>query len=295
MTAQEIVTTIQKEQQAGASVLGEIITWSVHLKGKRVHFTNIAQALIAAGLKAGYARELCKRHAFARACRELDTQRIIRVVKEEGEEMVFQFTAEKKSDSAAQFEYALETMLTLNKVTGEITCEKAEIAEQAKQLLDAAVTNRSASDITSIVQRLFAEKADLFPVRDQGGAYFVPEQHLSFVDQVEKFLTALGGNMNRFPVPKGTVRGNAAVKDVIASGLADVIAKHVKNIDKFGEETGEKAITTQAEKIKKTRFKIECYAAYLEEKQGWLKEQLAVADHTLRSKFGRLCQKLEAA
>lgn len=287
MSASETIRELHDAKDAGVSCHGEIITWAVGLNGRKVAYQRIADALRTCELPDKYARQLCARYAFARACRKLEQQRIIRVVKEEGDLMMFQFTAEKK-EGADRFNYELETMLTLNKKTGEITCDIEGIATTAKELLEESIGNRTASDITNIVQRLFAANADLFQVRDQGGAYFVPESHLPFVDKVERFLVTMGGKMNRFPIPKGTANGDSAVKDVVAAGLAGMIADHRKAIKKFGEDTGEKALTSAAERIKKTKFKVQCYAAYLEERREWLESELERANEDLKVKFNSI-------
>ena len=41
-----------------------------------------------------------------------------------------------------------------------------------------------------MIQRLFDRHADLFRIRDQGGCYFVPAEHIGFVDKVEKFVAS---------------------------------------------------------------------------------------------------------
>lgn len=293
--ATAIVNDLQTKKEAGVKMSGEILTWSVGLNGKKVPYTKIAESLRACELPDKYARQLCNRYAFARACRKLQQQRIIKIVKEDGDLMTFQFTAEKRAgEGEDRFNYELETMLTLNKKSGEIACSIPGIATTAKELLEDSIGNRTASDITNIVQRLFSTHADLFQVRDQGGAYFVPEMHLDFVNKVERFLVVMGGKMNRFPIPEGTPNGDAAVKDVVAAGLAAMIAKHRESIEKFGSETGERALEGQAERIKATRFKLQCYAAYLEERREWLESELDRANDYLKVKFNEFTSKSAA-
>lgn len=295
-TAAVIVNELQAKKDAGVRSIGEIITWSVGLNGRKVPYTKIAESLRACELPDKYARQLCNRYAFARACRKLQQQRIIRIVKVEGDLMTFQFTAETKpGEGVDRFNYELETMLTLNKKSGEITCGIPGIATTAKEMLEDCIGNRTASDITNIVQRLFGTHADLFQVRDQGGAYFVPEMHLDFVGKVERFLVVMGGKMNRFPIPEGTANGDAAVKDVVAAGLAAMITKHREAISNFGQETGERAVEGQAKRIEATRFKLKCYAAYLEERREWLESELDRANDDLRVKFSAFASKAEAA
>ena len=104
--------------EPGMKLLGEIITWTC--SGVSIRHLDLIFALRDAGLDEGVARELAPRHAFSRACKKLREARIIRQVAEDQTHITFQFTQEsRKSD---HFEYALETMLTLEKATGKVSC-----------------------------------------------------------------------------------------------------------------------------------------------------------------------------
>jgi hypothetical protein len=95
-------------------------------------------------------------------------------------------------------------------------------------------------------------------------------------DKVERFLVAMGRKMNRFPIPLGTVHGDSAVKDVVSAGLLGMITDHRRSIAKFGTETGEKALTAWRyhSRINLTKLKLECYAAFLDERPESLELEL---------------------
>jgi hypothetical protein len=95
------------------------------------------------------------------------SSRIIRQVSEDQTTLEFQFTAEKRDGD--RFAYELETMLTLEKATGKVTCALPGLATLAQEELDHCIAARTGADVTRIVQRLFERNADLFPIRDQGG------------------------------------------------------------------------------------------------------------------------------
>src|SRR5262249_43078198 len=173
---------------SGTTLLGEIITWSC--KGPGVRHSDLVRALRDSDLNEAVARELAPRHAFARACKRLAKQRIIRQVSEDAGTITFQFTQESKAGD--RFEYTLETMLTLDKASGKVSCALPGLATLAQEALDECIAVRTSADITRIVQRLFEREADLFPIREQGGAYFCPRQHTDFVNKVEDFLNHLG-------------------------------------------------------------------------------------------------------
>src|SRR5205823_8621813 len=84
----------------GTKLLGEILSWSC--AGLTLRHLDLVLALRESGLDERVARELLPRHAFARACRKLAKQRIIRPVAEDSTHITFQFTQEKAGD---RYEY----------------------------------------------------------------------------------------------------------------------------------------------------------------------------------------------
>ena len=268
----------------GTTLLGEIITWSC--SGVAIQHLNLVTALRDSGLDESVARELAPRHAFSRACKKLSEQRIIRQVAEDDKTIQFQFTAEHKEGD--HFTYDLETMLSLHKESGKVSCDLPGLATLAQEELDRCIQARTGSDVTKVVQRLFERTADLFPIRDQGGAYFVPREHITFVDKVQVCLGKLNGKMNRFPVPAGTPHGDRSVKESVAAGLAALIQEHQEAIAGFGADTREKTLERAAERIRLTKHKIEAYAVYLAEERSRLEASLAVAQQQLRAKVEEL-------
>jgi hypothetical protein len=270
----------------GTRLLGEIITWSC--SGARIQHLDLVRALRDSSLDEGVARELAPRHAFSRACRKLAQARIIRQVSEDTKAITFQFTAERRDGD--RFAYELETLLTLDKNTGKVTCGLAGLATLAQEELDRCIEARTGGDLTRVVQRLFEKKADLFPIREQGGCYFVPQEHADFVDRVQSFLGRLNGTMGRFPVPAGTPQGDRSVKEAVAEGLAALIQEHHDAIAGFGDDTRESTLHRAAERIRLTRHKVEAYSCYLAEEKTRLEKELAAASAKLREKVELLAE-----
>jgi hypothetical protein len=269
---------------AGTVLLGEVITWTC--SGVTVTHPALVAALTDAGLDDGVARELAPRHAFTRACKKLSDRRIIRQVGEDDTSVWFQFTAEHRA--ADRIEYELETMLALDKATGRVTCDLPGLATLAQEHLDHAIDARTGADVTRVVQKLFERHADLFPVRPQGGCYFVPQRHAAFVDRVQALLGKLNGQVLRFPVPAGTGEGDRSVKEAVAAGLAALVAEHRRAVAAFGADTRADTVERAAEKIRGTRFKVEAYAAYLGDEKARLDRELADAQRELRSRIDAL-------
>lgn len=269
---------------AGTRRLGEVIAWTCG--GVSVAHPALVAALRDAGLDEAVARELAPRHAFTRAAKKLSDRRIIRPVAEDAAAVKFQFTQESRDGD--RFEYALETMLTLDKTTGRVTCDLPGLATLAQEEFDRAIGTRTGADVTRVVQRLFARHADLFPIRPQGGAYFVPDRHAAFVDRVQAMLGRLNGQVLRFPVPAGTPEGDRSVTDAVAAGLAAVIADHRSAVAAFGRDTREDTLKRAADKIRATQFKVETYAEYLADGKAKLDRELAAARADLRARVAAL-------
>jgi hypothetical protein len=269
---------------AGTRLLGEVISWTC--SGVAVTHPALLAALVDAGLDPGVARELAPKHAFTRACKRLCDRRIIRQVAEDEATVKFQFTAESRDGD--RFEYTLETLLTLDKKTGTVTCDLPGLATLAQEELDRAIDARSGADVTRVIQKLFDRHADLFPVRPQGGVYFVPERHAGFVDKVQAMLGRLNGQILRFPVPAGTVEGDRSVKDAVAAGLAALVEEHRRAVAQFGEDTRGDTLARAAEKIRATQFKVQAYAEYLLDEKGKLDRGLAAARDELQRKVEQL-------
>lgn len=269
---------------AGTALLGEVITWTC--SGVAVTHPALVAALKDAGLDDAVARELAPRHAFTRACKKLSDRRIIRQVGEDEAAVRFQFTHEHRA--ADRIEYELETMLVLDKTTGRVTCDLPGLATLAQEHLDHAIDARTGADVTRVVQKLFERTADLFPIRPAGGAYFVPAKHAPFVDRVQALLGKLNGQVLRFPVPAGTSEGDRSVKEAVAAGLAALITEHRQAVAEFDADTRKGTVERAAEKIRRTKFKVEAYAQYLADEREKLERDLAAAQRELRAKVEAL-------
>lgn len=269
------------EGKFSGKMLGEIITWKV--QGVAISHADLISGLMASDLDCDVARELAPRNAFARACSKLDSERIIRKVAEDHATITFQFTREALEEG--KFSYHFESLIFVNKHSGKITSENLELEQLAKEEFCRCMEARTASDVTRLIQRLFERHADLFSIRDQGGAYFVPRIHHDFIAKVENFLRTIGGTLQRFPIPAGSPQGDRAVQDAVASGLQGIIDEHLEAVQKFGEDTRPETLRKAEEKIRATRLKIQGYGFYLDKKRDDLEASIQKASELLRSRM----------
>jgi hypothetical protein len=272
------------EGKLSQKMLGEIITWKI--QGVAISHADLLAGLMASDLDCDVAKELAPRNAFARACSKLDNERIIRKVAEDHATISFQFTREALEDG--KFNYHFESLLFLDKHSGNITSENLELEQLAKVEFGRCMELRTANDVTKIVQRLFERHADLFLIRDQGGVYFAPEVHQDFVVKVESFVRNIGGSLQRFPIPAGSPQGDLAVQEAVANGLQRIIDEHMEAVAKFGEDTRPDTLRRAEEKVRATKMKIEGYGFYLDKKREDLEASLQQASELLRSEEAEL-------
>ena len=274
------------EGKLSQKMLGEIITWKI--QGVAISHADLLAGLMASDLDCDVAKELAPRNAFARACSKLDSERIIRKIAEDNATITFQFTRE--ANEGGKFHYYFESLLFLDKHSGNITSENLELEQLAKEEFGRCMAARTANDVTRLVQRLFERHADLFSIRDQGGVYFVPELHHDFITKVERFVRNIGGSLQRFPIPAGSPQGDRAVKEAVAHGLQAIIDEHLQAVQKFGEDTRPDTLRRAEEKVRLTKMKIEGYRFYLDKKCEDLEASLQQASELLRARIGFLIE-----
>lgn len=288
MSTYAVPSEIVNAVNLGHQTLGEIITWGA---GGDTTYQEIKDALAKTGMDEKFVRELCPRYAFSRACKELEQNRVIRLIDEIDDILRYQFTKESRLTAGnPMLTYNLEALLDVNKKTGDVVCADMGLQQLAERLIKDKTSARTASDVTSIVQRMFAAHADLFPVREKGGCYFVPKCYAEFVNTVEVFLMSLGGHINRFPILAGNARGNESVKTVIVQGLVTMVEEHRKAIERMGVDTRESTYERRYEEIEYTKAKVEGYAIFLQDQVDAVYQALDLAKEELTTAKLRLVE-----
>jgi len=276
----------------GQKMLGEIVTWNA--KSDKEHsYTSVTKALSAVGLDPDVAKKIMPQHAFSRACKELEEAAIFDIVRNGQDEVRFQLT--KKTLTNEEWEYAKDTELTLNKTTGVVICKKKNLEAAAQKLVIEYMEARNTSDITKVVQTLFEENSEIFPIRDQGGAYFIPKEKLDFVYKVEEFLEKLGGRLNRFAIAAGSEQSNTAVKNSMADTILKVVKEHEEAIESFTLNTRADTMAAQGVRIKESRVKVEAYSHYLKERSEELLKVIDKANKKLKIKIDGLNEERKTA
>lgn len=272
------------------SVKGDIWGWVVSwdLDGLTMRFSELSDALRAAGLDPSVAREKLPRDAFARAARRLTTGGIIRPIKDETDPVHLRFQLTREDQAGDELLYSREAVICLDKTTGEITSDVPEVTARAKAAFDAAMDLRTSGDVTSIVQRLFkregANGADLFPVNKRG-TYFVRKEQGAFLDKIGAFVSGVKGHFVRIPYASGEDAGDTQVKAIVTDGIEDLIRDLDASTAEFCSETSDRAMTAAAERIKMIKFKIDSYSTYLDDQKDQLQDALRDAVGRMRERY----------
>ena len=270
------------------NLLGEVVTWD--MQAQEIPLQTVVDSLRDAGLPIDDIKCLRATTAFTRAVKDLREGRTIDKVDRDHATGIISFQFTKKALDSGHINFSYEAICRLDPAGWTITCDDSpEIAEHARKMFRRALTHRVASDVTKLVQKLFSGHADLYPINPRKGvAYFVPEAHREFSAKVAQFLESLGGRLSRFPVPKGTPEGNAAVKASVESGLAALAAELESAVDSWSESTRESTFDKAIERWEVIRHKAEAYSEYLGDRQESLLAHLDAQKQRLREKVSAL-------
>jgi len=282
-----MATRKAKANQLGSKLgLGCVVTWNA--KSDSVHtFESVTAALAAAGLDKDVCRELLPRHAWARAAKKMEDGRLIDKVNETDTVLVFQFTKQYIDSAAESVDFKKETLVRLDKGTGQVRCDNEAIREIAQAEVDRATVERTTNDITKIVQTLFDANAMMFPIRDQGGAYFVPLEHVEFVRKIKTFLGQLGGSVRQYNVD-ASQESRESTAQAVAEKFEGLIKEHKAAVDAFTLNTRADTIEACAQRIRDTRVELEAYGHYLASKSKGLFSQVAASEKELAKKIAGL-------
>jgi hypothetical protein len=199
-----------------------------------------------------YAREHNYRSTFIRCLRQMEEQRIIRKVTEDGMRLVYQFTAETLIDDDPdnpRLDYTPETTIEIDKdaywtlddfAASIVKCDEA-IKPILVEKFEKERTTYHSSDLTRYIQKIFKDHADIVSLRAQGSVYFVPATYQNLVSQVAQVLAAIPqgiAHLEHFPIPNV-----AEARDTIGRGVesevADVFSRMQAETEKMQAGTDE--------------------------------------------------------
>lgn len=257
--------------------LGQIVSWKCP---SQVRLDVLRDGLRQSGLANDMVAELAPRNAMTRALREMSDSRVIRKLRLDNSLLVFQITHEDRGTK--EITYNKEAEVAVNIDTGAVLATDAAIEQQARTLLAEHIGKRLTHDLTALVQRLFDQhQADLIPIRDAGGAYFVPDHHHALVTQVRTLLTAIGGSLRSFSVRLGDGDTSASVAESMAEYFNGLLEDFHKSIAELTSDSRHDVLVRRAAKIAELRQKLSCYRGLLQQFASTIDDSIAKSEQTL--------------
>jgi hypothetical protein len=212
-----MATTKSKDK----GILGTIVTWKVPAN---VQYETLRLGLQKAKLDPELVRELAPYYALCRALADMRKGRVIRKLRTEDKIVHFQLTRETIGDTEAT--YDKEAEVSLNTKTGELTCAHRMIKQKAEELIAIHTNKRKASDVSNLMFRIYkSNDSDLIAIREQGGAYFVPDSQKEMVEKTKILFSIIGGNFRQFEVRLGA----ADTAESVAESMADYFRELVED------------------------------------------------------------------
>jgi hypothetical protein len=148
------------------------------------------------------------------------------------------------------------------------------------------VETRTAGDVTRIVQRIVEDAgSDLIPVREQGGAYFIPEGH-TIINRVRTLLFEIGGELTSFACTLG--HGS---DESVANTITDYMLKQIGELQAAVAELNEGGIRSDVKsrrltRVSELRERVAAYATLVGTQGELLTKALDTAEATLLAKLG---------
>ncbi|MGH3428509.1 MAG: hypothetical protein ACRDQZ_13235 [Mycobacteriales bacterium] len=266
--------------------IGFIVSWKVPAT---VLLADLRSGIRAAGLDAVelapdlQPRSLVSRSAafIAKGLSTKDERRLSRPVAPK----VRQITHEQLG-SFGGLAYSREAGIEYNDVTQRLKCDEPSIARTLDDTAKTIDETRTASDVTRVMQRIVElAGADLIPVREQGGAYFIPTGS-NVITQMDMVLSAIGGTLSRFACTIG--HGS---DESVATVITDYMLKQIGELKVAVEELNEAGIRADVKSRRLTRVaelreRIYAYTTLVGTQASTLTQALDHAEMVLLAKLG---------
>ena len=259
--------------------IGEIVSWTAPSK---VDYNDLVLAINGAGLCDSMAPEMRPVNAFKRAIQEMKDGRVIRQCEEDEDRIAFQFTAETLAKG--EYEYTTECFVSVAKSDGVCTSQDAALAQLAEDKLNEKVGQRTASDVTRMIQSLFKRNGDIFSVREAGGCYFVPQAHVNLCEKVEEVLDMIGGSIRRFEIG-ATKNATKSAAQAVKEQLDDLVTEFGSYLEMLKSDSPQQ-VTAATKKIAIVKAKAETYKELLGDYAESFKVAIGEMNSDLMDKLG---------
>jgi hypothetical protein len=263
--------------------IGFIVSWHTPAT---IKLADLRAGLATAGLAALelapdlQPRSLVSRSAamIAKSTSSRDVKRLARPIAPKARQIT------REASSGDTLTYSKEASIFYDDTTSKIASKEIlnETLEEAAKTVD---ETRTASDVTRVLQRIVENAGtDLIPVREQGGAYFLPAGS-DVIAQMATVLEAIGGTLAQFACTIGH-GSDSSVANVITDYMLKQIAELKTAVDELNE-TGIRSDvkTRRLARVAELRERISAYTTLIGAQEATLTSALNVAETTLLAKL----------
>ncbi len=283
-----------------ARIQGEVLTWSCGqalVRKFTTTITEIRRCLVQAEFDPDIARDLKPRFAFSRAATVMSEDGLIKRVNEDDTHLYFQLN--EMVMVGDKMEYPYQCQLSLCKETGVIlgdgTPEGQAAVVKATAMLAEKMEERSANDVTRLIQRLMEQKkrskagtpssgrADMFPISKNRSAYFVFADQVAWIDKVDKFAAAVGATFERLSIAESQQSSNT-IRKAVSGHLAKLTGELESAIDKYDTDTRTSTLERTGQRIAELQFLLTARQEFLETEADSLRQKMVDLEAKLKHK-----------
>lgn len=205
-----------------------------------------------------------------------------------------QITREDKGVTG-DLSYAREAGIAYDDATAKLISDDPMLQSTMADTQQHITETRTASDVTRIVQRIVeGAGSDLIPVREQGGAYFIPQGH-DIIGKVSIVLNTIGGELSQFACTIG--HGSDAS---VANVITDYMLKQIGELQEAVDELNEGGIRADVKSRRLTRVaelreRVGAYASLVTTQGDRLTAAIDKAEATLLAKMGPSSDEADSA
>ncbi|HTJ62120.1 MAG TPA: hypothetical protein VL333_13095 [Candidatus Saccharimonadales bacterium] len=266
--------------------VGFIVSWSVPAT---VKLNDLRNGIIAAGLDPDLAPDLRPASRVARSASYIAKTTSAKDVKKLARPVAHTTRQITREDHAASgsLTYTREAAIDFDDIANRLTTDDPALRQAVADADQLVIETRTASDVTRILQRVVSGAgSDLIPVRDQGGAYFIPSGQ-GVIGQMASILDEIGGSLSRFACTIG--HGS---DESIANTITDYMLKQIGELKEAIDELNEKGIRSDVKSRRLTRVaelreRVGAYATLVGAQAAKLTEAIDTAEATLLAKLGK--------
>ena len=237
------------------------------------------QAMVDAGVPVEVSPALSNRSDFIRALRSMEQGRLLRLVSEDREEIVFQAT--KEFADGIGLSYEREAVITLDKATGLIDATDPDFAKAIRDRIGTEQDVYHSDDLRRVVRRILDHRAR--SIKPRSGVYFVPQSRSAWTTIVRDFLALLNlHDVGEFPLAdlEDVRKQMEKIYTVEARKAIAALTDEIEALQQSGASAT--VLTRRFKKINELRAKAELYQDALHIEAAELDQAIGDLDTRLR-------------